>query len=194
MSESSEGQARRSRARRERDRGAHAWAEAPRTGAKRTVMYYIKQLPTYLRLLGGLLTDRRVNAIDKLLVAGAIAYIVMPIDLIPDFIPFLGEVDDVFLLVIALQRLVANAGRPVLLAHWSGAIEDLADLNLQGGARGRGVLPAAKRAPEAQDDRPRLSGGALTASQHWTSADAAPTFRHGDHNPFQLAARSSAFG
>jgi uncharacterized membrane protein YkvA (DUF1232 family) len=106
-------------------------AEAPRAGAKRTVMYYIKQLPAYLRLLGGLLTDRRVNAIDKLLVAGAIAYIALPIDFIPDFIPFMGEVDDVFLLVIALQRLVANAGRPVLLAHWSGAMEDLADLNLK---------------------------------------------------------------
>jgi uncharacterized membrane protein YkvA (DUF1232 family) len=104
---------------------------APRTGAKRTVMYYIKQLPAYLRLLGGLLTDRRVSGMDKLLVAGAIAYIAMPIDLIPDFIPFLGEVDDVFLLVLALQRLVANAGRPVLLAHWSGAMEDLADLNLK---------------------------------------------------------------
>jgi uncharacterized membrane protein YkvA (DUF1232 family) len=106
-------------------------AAAPRAGAKRTVMYYIKQLPAYLRLLGGLLTDRRVNAIDKLLVAGAIAYIALPIDFIPDFIPFMGEVDDVFLLVIALQRLVANAGRPVLLAHWSGAMEDLADLNLK---------------------------------------------------------------
>ena len=104
---------------------------APRAGAKRTVMYYIKQLPAYLRLLGGLLTDRRVNAIDKLLVAGAIAYIALPIDFIPDFIPFMGEVDDVFLLVIALQRLVANAGRPVLMAHWSGAMEDLADLNLK---------------------------------------------------------------
>jgi uncharacterized membrane protein YkvA (DUF1232 family) len=104
---------------------------APRTGARRTVMYYIKQLPAYLRLLGGLLTDRRVASMDKLLVAGAIAYIAMPIDFIPDFIPFLGEVDDVFLLVIALQRLVANAGRPVLLSHWTGAMEDLADLNLK---------------------------------------------------------------
>ena len=106
-------------------------AVSPRTGARRTVMYYIKQLPSYLRLLGGLLTDRRVNALDKLLVAGAIAYIAMPIDFIPDFIPFMGEVDDVFLLVIALQRLVANAGRPVLLSHWAGSTEDLADLNLK---------------------------------------------------------------
>ena len=112
-----------------RARGAPA--EAPRTGAKRTVVYYMKQLPSYLRLLGGLLTDKRVNLVDKLLVAGAMAYIVMPVDLIPDFIPFLGEVDDVFILVMALQRLVANDGRTVLVAHWTGAIEDLADLNLK---------------------------------------------------------------
>ena len=133
MSEKTEGEVRRSR------RGASATAArsraggaaSPRTGAKRTVMYYIKQLPNYLRLLGGLLGDRRVSVMDKLLVAGAIAYIAMPLDLIPDFIPFLGEVDDVFLLVLALQRLVVNAGRPVLQAHWSGTMEDLADLNLK---------------------------------------------------------------
>ena len=110
---------------------ATAEASAPRTGAKRTVIYYMKQLPAYLRLLVGLLLDRRVPAVDKLLVAGAIAYIVMPIDFIPDFIPFLGEVDDVFILVLALQRLVSNAGRGVLAAHWTGAMEDLADLNLR---------------------------------------------------------------
>lgn len=104
---------------------------APRTGAKRTVMEYVKQLPNYLRLLGGLLTDRRVNGVDKLLVAGAILYIVSPLDFIPDFIPFLGEVDDLYLLVLALQRLVANAGRTVLLDHWRGSAADLADLNLR---------------------------------------------------------------
>ena len=103
----------------------------PRTGAKRTVMYYVKQFPAYLRLLGGLLTDKRVSALDKLLVAGAIAYIVMPIDLIPDFIPFLGEVDDLYLLIFALQRLIGNAGRNVVYAHWTGAVEDLKELNLQ---------------------------------------------------------------
>ena len=103
----------------------------PRAGAKRTVMYYVKQFPAYLRLLGGLLTDRRVNMLDKLLVAGAIAYIVMPIDVIPDFVPFLGEVDDLYLLIFALQRLISNTGRNVLYAHWTGAVEDLKDLNLQ---------------------------------------------------------------
>jgi len=105
---------------------------APRTGAKRTVLHYIRQLPQYLRLLTGLITDRRVSMVDKLLVAGAIGYIVMPIDLIPDFIPFFGEIDDVFLLVLALQRLIANAGRVVVLDHWTGDPRDISDLNLRG--------------------------------------------------------------
>lgn len=105
---------------------------APRTGAKRTVMYYIRQLPQYVRLLGGLLTDKRVARLDKLFVVGAVAYIVMPIDFIPDFIPFLGEVDDLYVLVLSLQRLVSNAGRAVLLSHWTGEPSDLAELNLKG--------------------------------------------------------------
>jgi len=109
----------------------HESVNEPRTGAKRTVMYYIRHLPQYIRLLGGLLTDGRVATVDKLLVLGAIGYIIMPIDLIPDFIPFFGEIDDLYLLVIALQRLVANAGRPVLLTHWTGHPEDLGDLNLR---------------------------------------------------------------
>ena len=104
---------------------------APRTGAKRTVMGYVSELPRFLRLLWGLVMDPRVAMVDKALVAGAIAYIVMPIDLIPDFIPFLGEVDDVYLLVLALRRLLQNAGRTVLLSHWTGDPVDLRELNLK---------------------------------------------------------------
>jgi uncharacterized membrane protein YkvA (DUF1232 family) len=119
---------------RDRIRDASRFARrphGPRTGAKRTVLGTIQQLPHYLRLLGGLLLDRRVSALDKVLVAGAIAYILAPVDLIPDFIPFLGEVDDVFLLVTALQRLIANAGRRVVLDHWTGDPRELRQLNLQ---------------------------------------------------------------
>ena len=104
---------------------------APRTGAKRTVMNYVAELPRFLRLLWGLITDVRVAVVDKLLVAGAIAYIVAPIDWIPDFVPFLGEVDDVYLLVLALQRLMQNAGPAVLLSHWTGDPADLRAFNLR---------------------------------------------------------------
>lgn len=102
----------------------------PRTGAKRTLTATMRELPNYLRLLWGLMTDRRVQQVDKLLVAGAIAYILMPLDWIPDFIPFFGEIDDVFLLVMSLQRLVQSAGRRVLLDHWVGEPEALEDLNM----------------------------------------------------------------
>jgi len=106
-------------------------ASAPRTGAKRTVMGTMKELPNFLRLLGGLITDMRVSTTDKLLVAGAVAYILLPMDFIPDFIPFLGEVDDIFVLVLALQRLIANAGRAVLLDHWMGDPKQLSSLDLE---------------------------------------------------------------
>jgi uncharacterized membrane protein YkvA (DUF1232 family) len=94
-------------------------------------MTTMKELPNFLRLLGGLLTDLRVSTTDKLLVAGAVAYILLPLDFIPDFIPFLGEVDDVFILVLALQRLIANAGRAILLDHWMGDPKMLGELNLE---------------------------------------------------------------
>jgi len=104
---------------------------APRTGAKRTVMGTISELPNFLRLLYGLITDSRVQAVDKLVVAGAIAYILLPLDVIPDFIPFLGEVDDVFLLILALQRLIANAGRSVIHDYWAGDPAELSAMNLE---------------------------------------------------------------
>lgn len=104
---------------------------SPRTGAKKTVMGYIGELPRFLRLLWGLISDPRVALLDKLLVAGAVAYIVSPVDLVPDFIPFLGEVDDVYLLVLSLRRLMENAGRAVMLSHWTGDPADLRDLNLR---------------------------------------------------------------
>ncbi len=106
-------------------------APRTRTEAKRTLLDTIRQIPAYLRLLGGLLLDRRVSTLDKALVAGAIAYVVSPLDLIPDFIPFIGEVDDVFVMMLALQRLVSHAGHDVLLDHWHGDPDELEDLNLK---------------------------------------------------------------
>lgn len=97
----------------------------PRRGAKRTVMGAIALIPSYLRLLRGLLFDPRVSRLDKILVAGAIAYVVSPIDLIPDFIPFIGQVDDIYLVVMALQRLISRAGAEVLEEHWDGDPREL---------------------------------------------------------------------
>jgi len=94
-------------------------------------MSAIRELPNFLRLLYGLITDGRVSMVDKTLVGVAIAYVAMPFDFIPDVIPFMGQVDDIFLLVLALRRLMNNAGRRVLLDHWMGDPEDLADMRLE---------------------------------------------------------------
>jgi uncharacterized membrane protein YkvA (DUF1232 family) len=103
----------------------------PRTGTKKTVTSYLAQLPRFLGLLWGLIRDSRVDMWDKILVGGAIAYIISPIDFIPDFIPFLGEVDDLFVLVMAIRRLIENASRSVVLSHWSGDPAELRDFNLE---------------------------------------------------------------
>ena len=103
---------------------------APRTGARRTVTSALREIPQYLRLLWGMARDSRVALIDKLLVLAAAAYIVSPIDVIPDFIPFLGQVDDLYLLVLALQRMVSRAGQDVLEDHWTGHPGSLSSLNL----------------------------------------------------------------
>ena len=127
----------------------------PRSGAKRTVMSVITMLPNYLKLLYGLLRDGRVQALDKMLVVGAIAYILLPLDFIPDWIPFLGEVDDVFVLMTALERLMANAGRSVLLQHWDGHPSELSAARL-----GQIVSAAAFFLPSRM--RARLRKKALT--------------------------------
>lgn len=113
-------------------------AEAmPRTGARRTVLGTVQLLPAYMKLLVGLITDKRINIVDKMLVVGAVAYILSPLDLVPDFIPFLGQVDDIYLLMMSIQRLLSNAGRKVLTDHWSGPITALSTESI------RNVLSAA---------------------------------------------------
>ncbi len=105
-------------------------AVRPRTGAKRTVAGAIRHIPSYIRLLFGLMRDSRVSRLDRLLVVGALAYLISPLDFVPDVIPFFGQVDDVFLVMLAVQRLMDQAGRRVLLDHWRGPIEEISRLNV----------------------------------------------------------------
>ena len=104
----------------------------PRVGAKRSVLGAIRHIPSYLKLLFGLMRDGRVSRLDRFMVLAAVAYIVSPLDFVPDLIPFLGQVDDVFLVVMALQRLIDNAGRRVILDHWDGDPREVSDVNLTG--------------------------------------------------------------
>ncbi|MGH8875086.1 MAG: YkvA family protein [Acidimicrobiia bacterium] len=77
-------------------------------------------LPNLVKLLGRLLKDPRVPRRSKLVVLGAVGYAASPIDLIPDFIPVAGVMDDLLLVVFAVNHLIHSAGEEVVLEHWSG--------------------------------------------------------------------------
>ena len=80
----------------------------------------MRDIPNFLKLFARLARDPRVSRVDKAVVLATIGYVLMPMDLIPDFIPFFGQLDDIYLLALALDRLVNNAGVDVLLDHWEG--------------------------------------------------------------------------
>jgi uncharacterized membrane protein YkvA (DUF1232 family) len=90
------------------------------TGDRETVMHLIRDVPHFAKLFYRLARDPRVSRLDKGLVLAALGYILLPEDLIPDEIPYLGHVDDVFLLALAFDRLLRHAGIDVLLDHWDG--------------------------------------------------------------------------
>jgi uncharacterized membrane protein YkvA (DUF1232 family) len=77
-------------------------------------------VPNMVLLCGRLLTDPRVPRTEKALVAGAIIYAVIPFDLIPDMIPFVGQLDDAYLIALTLLRLVDRTDPKVLRQHWNG--------------------------------------------------------------------------
>lgn len=94
-------------------------------GDRETLKQLVRDLPAFVKLLLRLYRDPRVSRVDKGIVLATLAYLVMPQDIVPDWIPFLGQVDDVYLLALALDRLLNNAGIEVLLDHWDGEVASL---------------------------------------------------------------------
>lgn len=66
------------------------------------------------------MADPRVPTKERLLVAGAIVYAFMPLDLIPDMLPFVGQVDDAYLIALTLLRLMSVTEPRVVREHWRG--------------------------------------------------------------------------
>jgi len=77
-------------------------------------------IPNMLVLCARLMVDPRVPAKERLLVAGAIVYAVIPFDFIPDLLPFVGQVDDAYLISMSLLRLMTVTDARVVREHWRG--------------------------------------------------------------------------
>jgi uncharacterized membrane protein YkvA (DUF1232 family) len=78
-------------------------------------------VPDCAVLFKRLLKDRRVPRRAKLALALVLPYLAMPFDLIPDFIPVLGQLDDALLVVAVFGYVARSAGRDIIREHWPGS-------------------------------------------------------------------------
>jgi uncharacterized membrane protein YkvA (DUF1232 family) len=82
-------------------------------------------LPRLARMIASLLRDREVPAGAKIALGAVAVYLASPIDLIPDFIPFVGYLDDLLLAAVVVDGLVNFVDRSLLLKYWPGSVASL---------------------------------------------------------------------
>ena len=77
-------------------------------------------LPNMVALSARLMVDSRVPKTERALFAAAVIYAIVPFDFIPDMIPFVGQVDDIFLIALTLLRLIDHTDDNVVRQLWRG--------------------------------------------------------------------------
>ena len=102
------------------------WLLRPRDVSVRELLGVI---PDVLRLLRSLIADGSVPADVRIVLVGLIAWIVSPIDLIPEFIPGLGPLDDVIVAIVALRYVRRRVGLEALRDRWVGSEDGFALLS-----------------------------------------------------------------
>jgi uncharacterized membrane protein YkvA (DUF1232 family) len=85
----------------------------------------VRVIPDVLRLLKALVTDGSVPLDARIVLVGLIAWILSPIDLIPEFIPGLGPLDDVIVAVVALRYVRRRIGIDGIQTRWAGSDDGL---------------------------------------------------------------------
>ena len=81
---------------------------------------FLMFLPNMVRLLGGMLKDSRVPTAERALFVAAIVYVISPLDFIPDVFPFIGQVDDLYVVALVLLRMLNRTDEKVVREHWQG--------------------------------------------------------------------------
>src|SRR5437870_8496169 len=77
-------------------------------------------LPNMVILCAKLMVDSRVPRVERALFAAAVIYAIIPFDFIPDMIPFVGQIDDLFLISLTLLRLIDRTDDLIVREHWRG--------------------------------------------------------------------------
>jgi uncharacterized membrane protein YkvA (DUF1232 family) len=96
----------------------------------------IRVIPDVVRLLRSVIADRKAPKDVRLVIGGLFVWIVSPIDLIPEFIPVLGPLDDVIVAAVALRYVRRRMGIDDLRSRWQGSDDGFALLErVIGGGR-----------------------------------------------------------
>jgi uncharacterized membrane protein YkvA (DUF1232 family) len=88
----------------------------------------LRLLPDLVRLLRRLAGDPTVPRAARVRLWLLLAYLAIPIDLVPDFVPVVGYADDAIIVSLVLRSVVRRAGAPVVRRHWPGTDDGLAAL------------------------------------------------------------------
>lgn len=94
----------------------HNYNDSIRDSAKQVLLL----IPNFVKLLYRLVGDQRVLSKEKALLLGVVAYVISPLDFLPDAIPFLGQIDDLLLVALILKRFMNSVDRSILMEYWDG--------------------------------------------------------------------------
>jgi uncharacterized membrane protein YkvA (DUF1232 family) len=119
------------------------WRSAP---SEASAMDVVRLLPDVLRMAARLAGDPGTPRSSRLALAGLAIWIASPIDLIPEFLPVIGPLDDIVVAAIVLRWVGRRVGVDALRAHWPGTSEGFAlVLRLLGRPADSGQRPAPDR-------------------------------------------------
>jgi uncharacterized membrane protein YkvA (DUF1232 family) len=91
-----------------------------RSEVKDRLRSFLMFLPNLFTLLLRLIKDPRVPTAEKALFGAAVVYVVSPLDFIPDVFPFIGQVDDLYVVALVILRLINRTDDRVVRALWPG--------------------------------------------------------------------------
>jgi uncharacterized membrane protein YkvA (DUF1232 family) len=82
-------------------------------------------IPDCIVLFRRLLGDERVSRRRKLLLVALVFYLALPFDIVPDFIPVAGQLDDLLMVAFVLRVVLRGGGEPLVREHWPGPVSSL---------------------------------------------------------------------
>lgn len=104
------------------------WVQQRRAGRDVDWRRIMRLVADVVVLLKRLIADPEVPRGTRWWLVGLLVYLLLPIDLVPDFIPVLGYADDAIIVAIALRYAIRTAGRSAIERHWRGTPEGLESL------------------------------------------------------------------